>query len=101
MKFAFIHAEKASFPVVALCRVLGVTRQGYYAYASRKPSERQARDAALRERLRVLHAENRGTYGSPRMHELFALRACGWASAASSRRCAVWAFLPVCDGAFG
>jgi transposase InsO family protein len=47
MKFAFIHAEKASFPVAALCRLLGVTRQGYYAYANRPPSERLKRERAL------------------------------------------------------
>lgn len=67
MKFAFIHAEKAFFPVAALCRLLGVTRQGYYAYARRPPSSRLASDKALQERLRVLHAESRGTYGSPRL----------------------------------
>jgi putative transposase len=75
VKFAFIHAEKASFPVTALCRLLGVTRQGYYAFASRPPSSRLADDKALHERLRALHAESRGTYGSPRLHA--ALRAQG------------------------
>jgi len=68
MKFAFIHAEKASFPVAALCRLLGVTRQGYYAFASRPASARADRERTLRERLRALHAESRGTYGSPRLH---------------------------------
>ena len=75
MRFAFIHAEKASFPVLALCRLFGVTRQGYYAYATRKPGERHIQDVALRERLKALHVENRGRYGSPRMHR--ALRAEG------------------------
>jgi putative transposase len=69
MRFAFIHAEKAMFPVAALCRVFGVTRQGYYAYASRKPGKRQADNEALRERLKTLHVESRGTYGSPRMQQ--------------------------------
>ena len=68
MKFAFIHAEKEAFPVAALCRLLGVTRQGYYAYAKRPASPRAAREGMLRERLRALHAESRGTYGSPRLH---------------------------------
>jgi transposase InsO family protein len=68
MKFAFIHAEKAKFRVSVLCRLLGVTRQGYYAFARRPPSTRIERDRALRERLRELHAESRGTYGSPRLH---------------------------------
>jgi putative transposase len=68
MKFAFIRAEKAFFKVAVLCRLLGVTRQGYYAFESRGRSERTESDEHLRERVRVLHAESRGTYGSPRVH---------------------------------
>jgi len=59
MKFAFVHAEKASFPVAALCRLLGVTRQGYYAYAKRLPGERRKGEVELRERLKELHEESR------------------------------------------
>ena len=40
MKFAFVHAEKAYFPIAVLCRLLGVSRPGYYAYATRPPSAR-------------------------------------------------------------
>jgi hypothetical protein len=47
MKFAFIHAEKAFFPVAALCRLLGVSRPGYYAYATRPPSARTVSDQQL------------------------------------------------------
>jgi len=68
MKFAFIHAEKAFFPVTALCRLLGVTRQGYYAFAKRPASARAEKERLLQERIRALHAESRGTYGSPRLH---------------------------------
>ena len=75
MRLAFIHAEKASFTVTALCRVLGVSRQGYYAYAKRPESPRVDAERALQERLRALHVESRGTYGSPRM--LAALRRAG------------------------
>jgi putative transposase len=75
VKFSFIHAEKAHFPVAALCRVLGVTRQGYYAYVKRPPSARAVEEERLRERLKQLHVESRQTYGSPRM--LRALRAEG------------------------
>ena len=67
MKFAFIHAEKASFPVTALCRVLGVTRQGYYASVARPVSARVTADRGLRARLQELHVETAGRYGSPRM----------------------------------
>lgn len=77
MKFAFVHAEKASFPVAALCRLFGVSRQGYYAFArsEAKPGRRRSQEAALQERIRRVHAESRGRYGSPRVHQ--ALRAEG------------------------
>jgi transposase InsO family protein len=75
VKFSFIHVEKAEFSVAALCRVLGVTRQGYYAFAARPPSARAVEEDRLRERLKQLHVESRQTYGSPRM--LRALRAEG------------------------
>jgi transposase InsO family protein len=75
MRFAFIHAEKANFPVAALCRVLKVTRQGYYAFRSRPAPELRPREIAFREEVRQIHAESRGTYGSPRV--LHALKSRG------------------------
>jgi hypothetical protein len=45
VKFSFIHAEKACFPVAALCRVLEVSRQGYYAFAAREPGQRSPASA--------------------------------------------------------
>jgi putative transposase len=75
VRFSFIHAERAQFPVAALCRVLGVTRQGYYAFVKRPPSPRAVEEEQLRERLKELHVESRQTYGSPRM--LRALRSEG------------------------
>jgi transposase InsO family protein len=67
VKFSFIHAEKAQFPVAALCRLLGVSRQGYYAFARRGPSPRLAEEEALRRRIAEIHARSRETYGSPRI----------------------------------
>ena len=69
MKFAFIHVEKAVFSISALCRVLGVSRQGYYEYVKRKPSSRWARDAELQERVRGAFHESGKRYGSPRIHQ--------------------------------
>lgn len=69
MKFAFIHAEKASFAVAALCRILGVTRQGYYAFASRGLSVRTRQEAELRTRVRQVYSDSDGRYGSPRVHQ--------------------------------
>ena len=68
MRFAFIRAEKASFPIAAMCRLLGVTRQGYYAYATRPPSTRVVSDAALCKLVEEVFEQTGQTYGSPRVH---------------------------------
>lgn len=67
MRFAFIHAEKASFPVSAMCRLFEVTRQSYYAYARRPASSRVLAEATLCEAIRSIFAETGETYGSPRV----------------------------------
>lgn len=51
-----------------MCRVLGVSPSGYYAWRHRKPSARARADAVLRERIRIVHAASYGTYGAPRVH---------------------------------
>jgi transposase InsO family protein len=50
-----------------MCRLLGVTRQGYYAYANRPPSARLVEDAALCEQVRQVFDESGQRYGSPRV----------------------------------
>ncbi len=67
MKFSFIHAEKAMFPVSALCRVLGVSRQGYYAWAARPTSLRDKANRALAVDVARVFRASRGTYGVPRI----------------------------------
>lgn len=76
MKFDFILAEKANYPVAALCRNLGVSRQGFYAYVKRPPSERARRDQELCAAIVRIFKASRETYGSPRI--LAALQAEGW-----------------------
>jgi putative transposase len=71
--FRWIAAEKANHPVKAMCRVLGVSRSGFYAWQARPPSERALADAWLTERIRAIHAANRGVYGAPRVHAELAL----------------------------
>jgi transposase InsO family protein len=75
VSFAFIAAEKAHYPVRALCRALAVTPSGFYAWRDRPPSRRAQADEQLGRRLRLVHAESRQTYGRPRLHR--ALRAAG------------------------
>ena len=65
--FTFVEAEKAHFPVTTLCRVLGVSRSGYYAWRMRPPSARACADQALSRQIRTVHERSRGTYGAPRI----------------------------------
>jgi putative transposase len=50
-----------------MCRQLGVTRAGFYAWQARGPSQRQLADAAITEQIRSVHASSLNTYGSPRV----------------------------------
>ncbi len=68
MKFEFIQAQKAHFPVDFMCEQLGVSRSGYYAWKARPESERQKEDEALAQEVEKVHQQSRGTYGSPRVH---------------------------------
>ena len=68
MKFHFIAAHRAEFRVQSLCRVLGVSRSGFYAW-ERRPRPRQAqRNDALLVHIRAAYASSRRTYGAPRIH---------------------------------
>lgn len=67
-RFRFIEAEAAQFPVSLLCRVVGVTRQGYYAWKRRPPSARELADRKLAERIRQIHLETEEIYGAPRIY---------------------------------
>ena len=68
MRFDFIAAEKAQYPVRVLCRCLGVTRSGFYAWHRRPLSQRAQEDVALLQRVRRVHARHRRAYGRPRLH---------------------------------
>ncbi len=63
-----MEAEKAVYSVSSLCRVLGVSKSGYYAWRGRGPSRRAVEDAALLEQILAIHEASRGTYGVPRVH---------------------------------
>ena len=69
MKFAFIAAREVAFPVNAMCRVLGVAKSGFYAWAKRPKPEREKQDERLALTVAAVHKRSRNTYGSPRVHE--------------------------------
>ena len=51
-----------------MCRVLDVSRSGYYAWLKRGSSARAKANTELLETIREIHAESDGTYGAPRVH---------------------------------
>ena len=68
MRYRFVAAERASYPVRLLCRVVGVAASGFYAWLQRRPSRREQQDHSLAERIAAVFAASRRTYGSPRVH---------------------------------
>jgi putative transposase len=66
--YRFISAEKARTPVSTCCVLLGVSRSGFYDWLRRAPSDRALSDARLTERIKTIHAANRGVYGARRVH---------------------------------
>jgi putative transposase len=68
MKFRLIDAEKDHHDVSLMARALGVSRQGYYAWAKRGLSARARQDQVLTEKIRRHHAASDEIYGAPRIH---------------------------------
>src|SRR6185437_6418370 len=67
MRFALIDGAKAEFPVHRLCRALGVSQSGYFAWRGRPACRRQRDDMVLLAHARSAFALSNATYGSPRM----------------------------------
>lgn len=68
MKYAFIDAHRARYPVPAMCAQLGVSRSGYHAWRGRGPSARECENTRLLAHIRAIHVASHGSYGSPRVH---------------------------------
>jgi putative transposase len=66
--YRLIEAEKATHSIPMLCKLLGVSRSGYYAWRKHPPSERERFDAVLSEKIETIHRNSRATYGAPRIH---------------------------------
>jgi len=68
VRFVFIAAEKAKYPVRMLCELLDVSRSGYYAWVDRPAPVKTISDAQLVVEIKAAMVRGRGTYGSPRVH---------------------------------
>ncbi len=68
MKFDAIEAEKANYPVALMCRVLEVSRSGYYASRGRPESSRTKANRELAAKIHEVYDASRRTYGSPRVY---------------------------------
>jgi len=77
VKFAFIaemdgendrKPREERFPVIFMCEMLEVSRQGYYAWKKRAPSARQKEDVTLTTLIAAIHKAHKGRYGIDRIH---------------------------------
>jgi putative transposase len=67
VKYAFVKEHHQRWPVGVMCRVLLVSRSGYYGWRNRPASRRRRRQEELLAKIRIAHQENRELYGSPRV----------------------------------
>jgi len=63
-----MQQERATHHLATLCRVLGVSPSGYYAWCDRPVSTRAQTDQILLTQIRDIHEQSRGIYGAPRIH---------------------------------
>lgn len=68
MRYAWIHTQRDSYPLGLLCRVLQVSRSGYYAWRRREPSARAQRRQEIARAAQRSHRDSHGTYGYRRVH---------------------------------
>lgn len=70
MKYEFMEKERSGFAVERMCRILGATRSGYYAWLRARATGRRLKEnEALLDAIRRFYRASRGTYGSPRITE--------------------------------
>jgi transposase InsO family protein len=67
VKYQFIADHREEFEITVMCRVLAVSRSGYYAWCKRPTSARKMADQALSQQIKEIHQQSRQTYGSPRI----------------------------------
>jgi transposase InsO family protein len=88
VKYTFVRAHRQAFRVTAMCRVLQVSRSGYYDWCRRKPSRRRRSNDRLLQRIQGVHRAARGNYGAVKTWQALtaAGEACGRHRVARLRR---------------
>ena len=69
MKYAWMKQQRDHFPVAAMCRVLGVSRSGFYAWLKHKPNATQRRRAKIAQAAAAAHRDSHGVYGYRKVHD--------------------------------
>ena len=67
MKYAWIHQQRTAFRVSRMCRLLEVSRSGYYEWLHRPPRPQTAADQQVQAKVQYYFAQGRGTYGTRRI----------------------------------
>ena len=67
MRYACIDRRRNQYPVRMMCRLLQVSRSGYYAWRIRPESRRARRDRELTELIRQIHVDSDGVYGAAKI----------------------------------
>lgn len=69
MRYEFVESHCDEFPIKLMCKVLDVSRPGFYAWRDREPSKREQENVELLEDIERVFEDSRQTYGSPRIHQ--------------------------------
>jgi putative transposase len=72
MKYAWMHQQHTEFTVSRMCRLLEVSRSGYYEWLSRPPRPQIEADQQVQDKVQHYFAQGRGTYGTRRIKHLLA-----------------------------
>ncbi len=67
MKYIFIEKHRSSFAVEKMCRVLKISKSGYYAWRDKPKSKRGLANEKLDHHIKAIYKKNKGSYGSPRI----------------------------------
>ncbi|MBV9231123.1 MAG: IS3 family transposase, partial [Chloroflexi bacterium] len=76
LKYQFIAEHHQEYAVTVMCDALEVSVSGFYAWRKREPSQHSREDAERASQIKDAFQDNRGIYGSPRIHA--ELQAQGW-----------------------